>query len=503
MPEPLNVIVIQLDSLSRHFLTAYGNSWVRTPNLSAFAARAAVFDRHYAGSLPCMPARREIWAGTEEFWWRPWGPLEPWDQPLAHLASHHDIPAQLITDHYHFFEWGSHGYHADFRGYSSIRGHEYDNWRTESVRSVPDWAEVMLRRQPASMIYLRNVQRFRHEEDFFAPQVMRATSEWLRDNHDGPPFYLHVDCFDVHEPFHVPEPYRSLYTDDDYRRYNPWPSYGRVDEGEYPLSAAELAWVRAQFAGKLTMVDTWLGRVFDTLEGQGLWERSCVILTTDHGHYLGEHGWLGKPPAPLYDTLCHLPLMIWHPAGVHNGGRVNAITQTVDLYATVLELLGPKVPQTETVHSRSLLPLLLGNTAEHRDHAVYGYCGERVGIVADGWTLLRDHDPAAGSASWYSAHTDQLFSRSFAMRYERPELPATWEAGRFLPGVRQPVWRLPAPERAQPPRADLLFHTATDPEQKRDLAAQEPERAAELEHRLREHMQRLAVPEALFARLRL
>jgi arylsulfatase A-like enzyme len=503
MSEKLSLIVIQLDSLSRHFLSVYGNGWVRAPNLQAFAERACTFDRHYVGSLPCMPARREIWAGTEEFWWRPWGPLEPWDRPVAHLAGRQDIPSQLVTDHYHFFEWGSYGYPYDFRGTTFVRGHEYDNWRTEPLRRVPTWAEVMLKRHPAAMIYLRNVQHFTREEEFFAPQMMSAAASWLEENAQQPQFYLHVDCFDVHEPFHVPEPYRSLYTDDDPHRYNPWPPYGRIDGGEYPLSSEELAWVRAQFAGKLTMVDRWLGRVFETLERLGLWERTCVVVTTDHGHYLGEHGWIGKPAAPLYGTLCHIPLLVRHPDGVHNGERIGAITQTVDLYATALELLGLPIPERETVHSRSLVPLLLGKASAHRDCAVYGYCGERVGISTPEWTLLRDHDPAREGAYWYSSHTDQLYSRSFAMRYERPELPAPPEAV-SMPGVWGPVWRLKALERAPgPPREDLLFHAPSDPAQEHNLAARHPERLAELEGRLREHMQRLAVPEAQLRRLRL
>lgn len=316
-----------------------------------------------------MPARREMWAGTEEFWWRPWGPLEPWDRPVAHLAGRQNIATQLVTDHYHFWEWGSHGYPNDFRGTTFVRGHEYDNWRTEPVRATPDWAKVMLRRHPASMIYLRNVQHFAREEDFFAPKVISAAARWLEENRDQPRFYLHVDCFDVHEPFYVPEPYRSLYTDGNPHLYNPWPPYGRVDEGENSLLGEELAWVRAQFAGKLTMVDTWLGRVFDVLERLDLWARTCVIVTTDHGHYLGEHGWIGEPAAPLYGTLCHIPLLIWHPDRAHNGARMDAITQTVDLYATVLELLGLASPETETTHSRSLVPLLLDKTTTHREHA--------------------------------------------------------------------------------------------------------------------------------------
>src|SRR5687768_15897177 len=48
--EPLSVILIQLDSLNRHFLSCYGNDWIAAPNLTEFARRAAIFDRHYTGS---------------------------------------------------------------------------------------------------------------------------------------------------------------------------------------------------------------------------------------------------------------------------------------------------------------------------------------------------------------------------------------------------------------------------------------------------------------------
>ena len=322
---------------------------------------------------------------------------------------------------------------------------------------MPDWAKVMLERHTASMIYLRNVQHFSKEDDFFAPRVMTAAARWLERSRDQAQFYLHIDSFDVHEPFHIPEPYRSLYTDDDPRKYSPWPLYGRVDEGNAALSDEELAWVRAQFAGKLTMVDTWLGRVFETLRETGLMERCCVILTTDHGHFLGEHGWVGKPAAPLYDTLCRPPLFVWYPDGAHNGERIAAITQTVDLHATVLELLG--LPPRAS-HSRSLVPLLLDKTAHHRDFAAYGYCGERVGVTDGDWTLLREHAPAP-DAYWYSSHSDELYRRSFAMRFERPA-PPELEAGRFIPGVSRPVWRMKAATRVKS-HGDLLFHSSDPP----------------------------------------
>ncbi|AWN23124.1 sulfatase [Deinococcus irradiatisoli] len=498
----MNVVLIQIDSLNRHFLSAYGNTWVKTPNLDAFARRAVVFDQHFAGSLPCMPARRELWAGVEEFWWRGWGPLEPWDEPLAYHANRAGIVTQLITDHYHFFEWGAHSYQNDFAGYTFIRGHEHDNFRTQPLGEVPAWARRMVEVQGESgLIYLRNVADFRQESDFFAPKVMSAAAEWLGANH-ARPFYLHIDSFDVHEPFHVPEPYLHMYTDADPARFNPWPRYGRSDEGELKLEPEELAWLRAQFAGKLTMVDRWLGRVFDALSEHGLWENTAVILTTDHGHYLGEHGRVGKPLSPLWHTLTHLPLMVWHPQATPR--RTPALTQTVDVQATALELLGLSGGGP---HSRSFLDVVLGQRETHRGLAVTGYANQRVAVTSGGWTLLRDHDPQAAPAHWYSLQVGQLDARSYPARTRRPTHFPGLVAGHFIPGVDTPQWRMPVRSGdvlgLSAPREDLLYHTARDPEQGINLAASQPDERRRLEEQLRQHMQALGVPDEQYARLRL
>jgi arylsulfatase A-like enzyme len=295
----VNLIYITLDSLNRHYMPAYGNDWVRTPNLDRLAARGVTFERHYTGSMPCMPARREMWTGTEEHWWRWWGPLEPWDRPLAYEMGRGGVTSQLVTDHYHFFEWGAHSYEYDFDGYEAIRGHEHDNARTRPT-GVPPWARVMTERRPEDgPIYVRNVQDFQGEEDYFAPRVLNAAARWLRDQRPAGPWYLHIDAFDPHEPFHVPEPYRSMYTDDDHRRYSPWPLYGRIDQGESALVPGELEWVRAQYAGKITMADRWLGRVFDALDGLELWDETMVVVTTDHGHYLATMAGSASPNAPF------------------------------------------------------------------------------------------------------------------------------------------------------------------------------------------------------------
>ena len=70
---PKRAVVVLLDSLNRHHLGAYGGDEFETPNLDRLTARSLRFDRHYAGSLPCMPARHDLLLGALDFLWRPWG----------------------------------------------------------------------------------------------------------------------------------------------------------------------------------------------------------------------------------------------------------------------------------------------------------------------------------------------------------------------------------------------------------------------------------------------
>ena len=79
----MKAIVILLDTLNRRMLEAYHDqTWVKTPNMTRLAKRSVIFDQHWAGSLPCMPARRDILTGRLSFLERGWGGLEPFDETL-------------------------------------------------------------------------------------------------------------------------------------------------------------------------------------------------------------------------------------------------------------------------------------------------------------------------------------------------------------------------------------------------------------------------------------
>ena len=498
-----HAILVSIDSLNRHFLDAYAGDLefdVRTPNLDRLANRATVFDSHYAGSLPCMPARREWLTGTKGFLWRPWGPIEPFDVTLPAALGAEGVTSQLITDHYHYFRHGSNGYYEDFDGFEFVRGHEADHWRT-----LPDRPDERLVSQITPGVdpgtddyetrvkYARNVDGFDEldETDFFAPKVFRRAAEWVQDRGELDSSFLYVDSFDVHEPFHCPEPYASMYTDED--STDPdlpiWPLYGSVDGGDSELSERQVSFVRSQFAGKLTMVDRWLGRLLDALDRTSAWDDTLVVVTSDHGHYLGEHGWMGKPAgAPIYDVLAKTPLFVYHPDG--GPDRVDALTTAVDVNPTVLEGLGatPGAP-----HGRSLIPLLAGDAIDHREYVLYGYWGSSVNVTDGQYTY---HRPASGDVD------PQCYSTMMInpVRWFESNAPKEDARPATVPYAECPVWAYPGDGHVR--NSDpFLFNTETDPGQGRDLHDEATEQVARMRDALVGRLRELDAPSEQFSRL--
>ena len=83
----MRAIIVMFDSLNRHMLPSYADTVVDAPNFTRLAAKAVTFDNFYAGSLPCMPARRELHTGRYNFLHRSWGPLEPFDDSMPELLK--------------------------------------------------------------------------------------------------------------------------------------------------------------------------------------------------------------------------------------------------------------------------------------------------------------------------------------------------------------------------------------------------------------------------------
>ena len=110
------------DTLSRRYLSTYGNDWVLTPNFKRLEEHCVVFDQFYCGSLPCMPARRELHTGRYNFLHRGWGPIEPFDVSSIEMMKAKGIYTHIVTDHSHYWEDGGATYLTRYSSWEGFRG---------------------------------------------------------------------------------------------------------------------------------------------------------------------------------------------------------------------------------------------------------------------------------------------------------------------------------------------------------------------------------------------
>ena len=110
----MKTVFVILDSLNRGAMEPYGSEFVHTPNFSRFQKKAITFDNHYVGSLPCIPARRDLQTGRINFLHRSWGPLEPFDESFPEIMKNNGVYSHIITDHHHYFADGGATYHQRY-----------------------------------------------------------------------------------------------------------------------------------------------------------------------------------------------------------------------------------------------------------------------------------------------------------------------------------------------------------------------------------------------------
>jgi arylsulfatase A-like enzyme len=511
---PRNVVFILLDSLNRHALGAYGGTEWDTPNLDRFAKGAIRFDNHHSGSLPCMPARHDLLCGAWDFPWKPWGSIEIWEEPLTDALRRAKVATKLVSDHPHLFETGGENYHVGFFAWDYVRGHEGDPWRT---RPDPSWLGA-----PSFgrgwLPYDTSRGWFKSEEQFPGPQTMSATARWLREEApynsgrkwiDGAPdhvekydrFMLFVDEFDPHEPFDTPEPYASMYDDTWEGSKLIWPPYTVGAQKSGILNEESARQVRAQYGGKLTMIDKWLGNVLDELDAGHYWDDTAVILTTDHGHYLGEKDIWGKPGAPIYQTMGHIPLLVRWPGAQPR--TIDALTTSVDLAATIVDIFGAEYKHK--THGKSLVPLITQEQESVRDWMLSGIWGREVHLLWEDMKYVRAPEGSNFPLSlWSNRWTTMPVWRFHDLKLPPPDDRAVLDK---MPGSKVPVIRQPFREGDMLPywalvgsfEGNALYDLANDPAEERDLAGTNGEKvAADL---LRDVLNEVEAPSEQFERL--
>lgn len=397
----MNVILIFSDTLRADFLGCYGNDWVHTPYIDRLAQEAIVFDRAHCGSFPTVPCRNDVFTGRWTCTYKPWAPLGADEVVLAEMLNEAGYLTALFVDTPHPFAPGF-NYQRGFQAWELVRGQENDRWRTAPVDVTLPCSPDKLRggAKGATYQYLQNVAWRQSEEDYFPARTMRAAAAWLEEN-CGWPFFLYVDTFDPHEPWDPPAHYMARYEPDGYvgeeviyPRYDRWADF---------MSEAELKHCRNLYAGEVSLVDRWIGYLLQRVEDLGLLDETAIMITSDHGFYLGEHGYIGKgiiregrfQSLPLYPEVSCIPLIVRLPGG-RGARRSKAFAQPVDLMATILELLDVSLPGT--VQGKSLLPVFEGNDEVRPfavssptlsgQHMTVPHPANRATVTTDEWALV-------------------------------------------------------------------------------------------------------------------
>jgi len=501
----MNIILVLVDSLNRHALKTYNpETPCLSPTIEAFAAKSIIFDSHYISSLPCMPARRELTSGRKEYMWRPWGPLEVFDQRIAAIFNAAEFNTGIVTDHYHYWEEQANGYVEDFASATFIRGHETDFWKLPEQGDVPAWVDKISEFRSAvhPRQYYANVKDFKDESDFFPAKVFSAASDWLDENADKGRFFLQVESFDVHEPFDVPEPYASMYSQGGSKdEFNVWPPYQMYDDLDAFMrqtTPEELGFLQSQYFGKVSMVDKWLGVFFQKMTDLNLWDNTMVVFTTDHGHDLGERGVFGKQ-FPHYDSHANLPLIIHHPDNAGVSRRVNGLTQNVDLFATLIDA-GKASTTEEARHSQSFLSAVLSEEPTTRSEIVYGTFGQGVCINDGEWTLFKAPIPDRELYSYSTMLLRPLIVDN-PVDGRVGQLPAIPVGQDFFDNtVPLPLWKIPI---SIDPRTteNYLFNRIDDPDQSVNLWDTHTEKRQELLELLSRVLEQEGCPPEQFLRL--
>ena len=391
----MKAIFIMADSYRRDHIGAYGNNWIRTPNLDRLAQTSNVFDHCYVGSFPTGPNRRDVLLshgdeGGHKF--NPWINIRDKEVTLANRLSGNGCHTMMITD----VQNGATGGRNMFKGfqyYVCNRGQEGDNmWSDETVPlELPVPAKLIRYNQDMYHRVLINRASRRVEDDYFAPGTYRMACDWLERNWKRDQFFLWIETFDPHEPWDPPPWYVDMYDPGYKGRVIENPPYGFYKR--LGITDREMKHTAARYAGECTMVDNCVGRLLCTLEKLGLLDEVAIIFTSDHGiyaglegdagtcckpHFIGEEGaWLveGRPPKgkieyfPLRTGTMRIPLSIKMP-GQTKGKRLKQIAQPWDMAPTVLDLFGMDTPPV--FQGESLLPLIKGGKLSPRPYAFNG-----------------------------------------------------------------------------------------------------------------------------------
>lgn len=353
----MNVLLVTLDQFRGDTLGAAGHPLVRTPHLDRLAREGVRFARHYSQAAPCSPGRACLYTGTYQMNNRVVANGTPLDARFDNVAR----AARRAGRAPALFGYTDQGidpreaegpgdprlssYEGVLPGFDAVLdlpGHHrpWLAWLASLGHDVPDDAVVALRTEPQ--------RPAEHGVSAFLTDRLLA---WI-ERQDGP-WFAHASYLRPHPPYAAAGAWSRAYDPDEVP-----PPIAPAKPGERhpfhegvlhhprakaPADERKLRRLRAQYYGMVSDVDEQLGRVWDALARLGQWDDTFIVVTSDHGEQLGDHGLLEK--LGFFEQSYHVLGIVRDPRhpGAH-GRVVDAFTENVDVFPTLCEAMGIDVP---------------------------------------------------------------------------------------------------------------------------------------------------------------
>lgn len=361
-PARPNVLFIAIDDLNVD-LGTFGHRVVRTPNVERLAARGVKFDRAYCQFALCNPSRQSFLSG-----------LRP---ETSGVVAQRLSVRDRQPDYAYLPGWfRAHGYHVTgvgkiFHGNDPVSWDHYENGNPTSP-------------QENAALQKRAVVRDRGEhgpewQPIDDPDettgdgiVARTAVRQLRGAvRSGKPFFVAAGFRKPHLPWTAPR-----------RFFDQYPRHAIPVRNEPAMSGIPKIALETDLTGKIppgqewqgeaayyacvSFIDSQFGLILDAMDELRLWDSTLVVLVSDHGFHLGDHGLWGK--LTNFERSARVPLIVVPPQSIHRGRTAPAIVELIDLYPTLIELCG--LPAPPKLEGRSLVPLLQ-NPRAPSDRAAY------------------------------------------------------------------------------------------------------------------------------------
>ncbi len=417
----MNILFIMYDQLRHDYLSCAGHPTLQTPNFDRVAARGVRFTNTYVQSPICGASRMSFYVGrytsSHGAQWNGF-PLRVGEQTMGDHLRREGMSCWLLGKTHMkadaegmarlglspdsqigarqaecgFDAWirddglwaqGPDGFYDEKRSpyneYLKSKGYPSENpWADFANAGIDDAGDLASGWMFANADKPANIR----EEDSETPWLTRKTIEFI-DQAEGP-WCAHVSFIKPHWPYIVPAPYHNMFGSNhvpqavrhDAERDDPHPVFGAYMDNKI-AQAFQREDVRQKvipaYMGLIKQCDDQLGVLLDHLEAAGRMDDTMIVLTSDHGDYLGDH-WLGEKDL-FHEESVKVPMIILDPRTEADGTRgttCDALVESIDLAPTFVDAAGGE-PASHILEGRSLMPWLRGETPDWRQFVISEY----------------------------------------------------------------------------------------------------------------------------------